>query len=99
MRQRRIGRALATTTIATLAGVGAACLASATGAPAGRLHDPREVHLANVRQLTHGIQNAEAYWSPDGRELIYQSQHGPYACDQIFRQRVDDPAPPQLVST
>jgi len=28
-------------------------------------------HLANVKQITHGGQNAEAYWSPDGKRLIF----------------------------
>ena len=35
----------------------------------GRLHDPRETHLEEVRQLTFGGENAEAYWSPDGKHL------------------------------
>ena len=26
--------------------------------------DPREVHLADLRQLSRGGENAEAYWSP-----------------------------------
>ena len=47
--------------------------------------DPREVHLADLRQLSRGGENAEAYWSPDSRELIFQSTRPPYACDQIFR--------------
>jgi len=50
----------------------------------GTLHDPREVHLADVVQLTHGGENAEAYWSPDGERLSFQSTRPPYACDQIF---------------
>ena len=29
--------------------------------------------LTNVRQLTHGGQNAEAYWSPDGKRLVFSS--------------------------
>ena len=29
-----------------------------------------ETRLANIAQLTFGGQNAEAYWSPDGTELI-----------------------------
>jgi len=41
-------------------------------------------HLSNIRQLTFGGQNAEAYWSPDGRRLIFQSTRPPYACDQMF---------------
>ena len=32
-----------------------------------------EVHLANIRQLTFGGQNAEAYFSFDGKRLIFQS--------------------------
>jgi Tol biopolymer transport system component len=43
-----------------------------------------ETHLVNIRQLTFGGQNAEAYWSPDGRHLIFQSTRPPYDCDQIF---------------
>ncbi len=35
-----------------------------------------EVHLRNVRQLTFGGQNAEAYFSAWGRLLIFQ-RHGP----------------------
>ena len=35
-------------------------------------------HLVNIRQLTHGGQNAEAYWSPDGKRLIFQTTRPPY---------------------
>ena len=67
---------------------------------AGVLHDPREAHLGNVRQLTAGAgENAEAYWSPDGQSLIFQSTRAPYACDQIFTMPVSDPAAVSLVST
>ncbi len=31
-----------------------------------------EKHLANMRQLTFGGDNAEAYWSFDGNKLIFQ---------------------------
>jgi dipeptidyl aminopeptidase/acylaminoacyl peptidase len=31
-------------------------------------------HLINIRQLTHGGQNAEAYWSPDGKRLAFTGQ-------------------------
>lgn len=48
-----------------------------------------EPHLRAVRKLTAGGQNAEAYWSPDGDELIFQSMRGDLACDQIFRMRAD----------
>jgi len=58
-----------------------------------------EIHLGDVRQLTFGGENAEAYWSPDGGELILQSTREPYGCDQIFRLAVEEPADPILVST
>ncbi len=47
--------------------------------------DPRERHLVEVRQLTYGDgENAEAYWSPDGRRLVWQSTRGGAGCDQIW---------------
>ena len=49
------------------------------------LRIPGEVHFKNVRQLTFGGENAEAYFSPDGRELVFQATVPPYECDQIFR--------------
>jgi len=51
---------------------------------AHRPADPREKHLANLRQLTNGGENAEAYFSFDGKRLIFQSTRPPFACDQIF---------------
>ncbi|HVS00548.1 MAG TPA: M28 family peptidase [Thermoanaerobaculia bacterium] len=61
--------------------------------------DPREVHLTDLRQLTAGGENAEAYWSPDGSQLVFQSTHPPYACDQIFRLPAGGAAEPTRVST
>ena len=48
------------------------------------LRDPREVHLRNVRQLTFGGQNAEAYWAFDGSQIIFQRTPPEGGCDQIF---------------
>ena len=50
---------------------------------------PEGRHLANIRQLTSGGQNAEAYWSPDGKRLVFQSTRDPYQCDQIFTMNAD----------
>jgi Tol biopolymer transport system component len=55
-------------------------------------------HLANVRQLTFGGQNAEAYFSTDGSKLIFQSTRPPYDCDQIFMMNSDG-SDIQLLST
>jgi Tol biopolymer transport system component len=43
-----------------------------------------EKHLADVRQLTFGGENAEAYFSPDGKKLIYQSTSERGGCDQQY---------------
>ena len=40
-------------------------------------------HLKNIQQLTSGGQNAEAYWSPDGKRLVFQSTREPYKCDHL----------------
>lgn len=48
-----------------------------------------ERHLANIRQLTFGGTNAEAYFSYDEERLIFQSTRPPYQCDQIFVMNVD----------
>jgi TolB protein len=45
--------------------------------------------LSNVRQLTSGGENAEAYWSPDGKRLIFQSTRGDSKCDQIYIMNAD----------
>src|SRR5215469_67944 len=49
----------------------------------------QEKHLHNVHQLTFGGQNAEAYFSSDGKRLIFQSTHGDVKCDQIFEMNID----------
>jgi Tol biopolymer transport system component len=46
-------------------------------------------HLDNIQQLTSGGQNAEAYWAPDGKQLIFQSSRGDLKCDQQFIMNAD----------
>lgn len=70
----------------------------------GDLTVPGEAkHLKNVRQLTAGGQNAEAYFSFDDTYLIFQHQGEGVPCDQIYTIPVDTldgkPAMPKLVST
>lgn len=43
-----------------------------------------EKHFKNIRQLTFGGQNAEAYFSTDGTKLIYQSTPRGAQCDQEY---------------
>src|SRR4026208_951737 len=48
-----------------------------------------EKHLKNLRQLTSGGENAEAYFSFDGKHLIFQSTRGGWPCDQIYVMGID----------
>ena len=50
---------------------------------------PQEKHLRNVKQLTFGGENAEAYFSPDGKKLIFQSTRDERECDQIYTMNID----------
>ena len=63
-----------------------AARAQATATP---ITDARERRLANLRQLTFGGQNAEAYFDWTGTRLVFQSTRPPFACDQIFAMRAD----------
>ena len=48
-----------------------------------------EVHLRNLRQLTFGGQNAEAYYAFDGSRLIFQTTREGVPCDQIYTMELD----------
>lgn len=51
-----------------------------------------EDHIRNIRQLTFGGNNAEAYWSFDDKQLVFQSDWSkinPQGCDQIFIMNAD----------
>src|SRR6266481_5107573 len=59
---------------------------------------PQEKHLRNVEQLTFGGENAEAYFSSDGKKLIFQSTRDGRECDQIYTMNIDG-SDVHLVST
>jgi TolB protein len=69
------------------------------------LQYPEEVHFKNLRQLTFGGDNAEAYFSYDGKYLIFQKTNPKEGllCDQIFMAKLpvtaNDSFVPKLVST
>jgi len=51
-----------------------------------------ETHLRNIKQLTFGGNNAEAYWSFDNKQLTFQSDWNEInlqPCDQIFKMNID----------
>ena len=52
---------------------------------------PEEKHFKNIRQVTFGGDNAEAYWSFDDSQLIFQSNNKNWGvnCDQMFLMNVD----------
>ena len=60
--------------------------------------DARETHLRNIRQLTFNGDNAEAYFSFDGKQITFQSTREPFKCDQIFHMNLDG-ANLQLISS
>ena len=51
--------------------------------------EPGETHLTNIRQLTNGGENAEAYFSADGQWVTFQSTRDGHACDQQYVMRPD----------
>ena len=73
-----------------------ACLVVSNPTAAQRVTPPArvpaesgEAHLTNIRQLTDGGENAEAYFSHDGRRLIFQSTRDGRTCDQQYIMNVD----------
>lgn len=65
-----------------------------------------ELHLKNLRQLTHGGDNAEAYFSPNSKFVSFQSNYKKWGlqCDQIFKLDIEKAATdslykPDLIST
>ena len=55
----------------------------------GSLSFEGEKHLKNIKQLTFGGENAEAYFSSDGKKLIFQSKRDGNGCDQIYTMNID----------
>ncbi|HKY04803.1 MAG TPA: hypothetical protein VJQ56_07935 [Blastocatellia bacterium] len=75
-----------------------ACSVLAAAAPTGlrraqavaqNLAIEGEKHFKNIRQLSFGGENAEAYFSGDGKKLIFQSTRDGAGCDQIYEMNVD----------
>ena len=70
--------------------IGSGCRSSGPPAQASEVAPlAGENHFANIRQLTFGGQNAEAYFSADGRRLTFQASTPDMQCDQQFVMRLD----------
>src|SRR3954471_2504542 len=66
----------------------ASCAATASRAPTEQPSAvlPAEApFLSDLRQLTFGGENAEAYWSFQGDELSFQARGVNDGCDRIYR--------------
>jgi TolB protein len=89
-------RAMRTTILAAALALFACARAPSPSAPAASSEPdqsaPGERHLRNVRQLTFGGENAEAYFSFDGTRLVFQSTRDGAACDQEYVMRTDGSA-------
>jgi Tol biopolymer transport system component len=48
-----------------------------------------ELQLRNITQLTFEGDNGEAYFSSDGKKLVFQSNLGGFGCDKIWIMNVD----------
>jgi Tol biopolymer transport system component len=73
-----------------LLSVVAACGGGSPGSTVVLNPEPGERHLRNIRQLTFGGNNAEAYFSASGRQLIFQRQEQVDAgCDQQYVMNID----------
>jgi Tol biopolymer transport system component len=61
-------------------------------ADADSVHYAAEKHFKNVQQLTFGGDNAEAYWSYDGKYIVFQRTNPKEGlnCDQIFIGKVPE---------
>ena len=66
---------------------------------------PGEKHFKSIRQITFGGDNAEAYWSFDDKQLVFQSNNKKWnvSCDQMFIMNANevftDSVAPPMVST
>lgn len=81
----------------------AACCAAAvllSGNPRGDAEETAEAKLlTNIRQITQGFEKAgEGYFSPDGKEIVYQAVRDGYPFYQIYTQKLPD-GEPQRIST
>ncbi|HEY0252445.1 MAG TPA: M28 family peptidase [Kofleriaceae bacterium] len=71
--------------------------AAAQGEPKN-MAEPTERHFGDLKEITFGGDNAEAYWSFGGDRLIFQTNHKPYKCDQIEMMPATG-GPAKLIST
>src|SRR5438067_13715542 len=93
---------MATLTVISLLVLGFLCVLCSENrssvAQSSDLALPQEKHLRNLKQLTFGGENAEAYFSADGKKLTFQSTRDGRKCDQIYTMNIDGSAV-KMIST
>ena len=52
-------------------------------------HSTDGPRLGTVTQMTFVGDNGEAYWSPDGKQIIFQSKRDGHGCDKIYIMNAD----------
>lgn len=65
---------------------------------------PEEKHFKAIKQITFGGDNAEAYWSFDDKQIVFQSNYKEWGmeCDQMFLMNVNETfadSKPPMIST
>ena len=67
------------------------CLATGSASAGGtvELQPSDDRHMSNLQQLTFEGDNGEAYFSADGKRLIFQSNRGDRDCDKIWIMNID----------
>jgi Tol biopolymer transport system component len=75
--------------LASVAAGSVACSPRSSGVATMIAPETGERHLRSLRQLTNGGENAEAYFSADGKRLIFQSTRDGRACDQEYVMNID----------
>ena len=70
----------------------------------GGLIFPEETHFKTMKQITFGGDNAEAYWSFDDKQIVFQSNNKKWGveCDQMFLMKADEifkDSKPPMIST
>jgi Tol biopolymer transport system component len=89
MRLKHIETAATITLVAAVFSCGSRATSGSAGAAISVTAEQGESHFGHIRQLTFGGENAEAYFSRDGKRLIFQSTRDGRTCDQEFVMNAD----------
>ena len=89
MRLKRFQTAVTISVVTAVVSCGTNSSSGSAAKAANVAPEQGEAHFANIKQLTFGGENAEAYFSRDGKRLIFQSTRDGRSCDQEFVMNAD----------